>query len=271
MRTTGRGGILWWRKCAPAGGTALRSLRRLIRLAEAESTNTVALEWSRAWTSADLPAVVVAERQTAGRGRGANRWWSAEGALTLSVVLEPSHFGIAVARWPALSLAVGAAATTAAAAFAPAGDFRLKWPNDVFAAGRKLGGVLIEPVPERSDRLVIGIGLNVNNSLRDAPAEIRGRAATLCELAGGPVDGEAVLQAVVRQLLDDLAALGREDAMLVARWRGLCFLTGRSIVVEDCGRVTAGTCLGIDDDGALRVQTDRCVERLFSGIVVAYA
>lgn len=251
-------------------GDALRSPRRMIRLAEAESTNTVALDWSRAWTSADLPAVVVAERQTAGRGRGANRWWSAEGALTVSVVLEPAHYGIPVARWPALSLAVGAAATTAAADFAPAGDFRLKWPNDVFADGRKLGGVLIEPLPERSDRLVIGIGLNVNNSLREAPPEIRSRAATLCELAGGPVDREAVLQAVLRQLFEDLTALGAGGPALPARWRRLCLLTGRSIVVEDCGRVTAGTCLGIDDDGALRVQTDRCVERLFSGVVVEY-
>lgn len=252
------------------GGDALRSLRRVIRLTEAESTNTVALEWSRAWTSADLPAVVVAERQTAGRGRGTNRWWSAEGALTFSLVLDPSQFGIVVSRWPALSLAVGAAAATAAAAFAPGVDFRLKWPNDVFASGRKLGGVLIEPPPGQNDRLVVGIGLNVNNSLREAPPEIHGRAATLCELAGGPLDREAVLQAVIGQILHDLRALGAEDPTLISRWRRLCFLTGRSVVVEDCGRVTAGTCLGIDDDGALRVQTDRCVERLFSGVVVEY-
>lgn len=253
------------------GGDALHSLRRVIRLAEAESTNTVALDWSRAWRSADLPALVLAERQTAGRGRGSNRWWSGKGALTFSVVLEPAHYGIDVARWPALSLAVGAAAATALAPFAPGGDVRLKWPNDVFAAGRKLGGVLIEPPPGRTDRLVIGVGLNVNNSLAEAPEEIRSRAATLSELAGGLLDREAVLAAVLRQLFDDLAALGVENPALLARWRRLCFLTGRSVMVEDCGRVTAGTCLGIDDDGALRVQTERCVERLFSGVVVEYA
>lgn len=254
----------------PVRDASIAAPRSVLRLAETASTNTAALEWSRALSWSDLPVLVTAERQTAGRGRGANQWWSDPGALTFSLVIEPAAYGVPVARWPALSLTVGASVAAAVTPWAAAGDVRLKWPNDVFLNGRKLGGVLIESPPDQPARMVIGVGLNVNNSLAQAPPEVRARGISLCDAAGGPLSVEDVLAAVLRQLADDVAALARNDAALVARWRRACLLSGRSIVVADGSRVVSGTCLGIDDDGALRVQSDRHVERLFSGVVVDY-
>ena len=242
-------------------------VRRQWRLVETESTNTLDLRWCNTPAAEELPALVLAERQTSGRGRGENRWWSGTGAILGSLIVEPRAFGIPKERWPTLSLSVGSAIAAALETLVPLGQVRLKWPNDVFADGRKAAGVLIEIPPEAPQRMVIGIGINLNNRLDDAPPDLRARAVALCELSGRAFDRETVLAGVVRQLLTDFELLGRGDPQLRDRWRRQCLLTGRSIVIADNGRTTAGTCLGIDDDGALRVQTDRAIERHFSGHV----
>lgn len=249
---------------------ALTFVRTIRALAETPSTNTAAMDWSPQLQAEELPALVITERQTAGRGRGANRWWSGPGALTFSLLIEPGQHGIPMIGWPALSLTVGAAAATALERLVPTANLRLKWPNDVYANGRKLGGVLIESPPATPRRLVLGLGINVNNSLAAAPAEVQGRAIALCDIGTDAVERSAVLVQVLRQLADDLAALSADEPQLRERWRRLCLLTGRSVIIADSGRTVAGTCLGLDDDGALRVHTGQTVERLFSGVVTGF-
>ena len=128
------------------------------------------------------PRLVICDRQQAGRGRGANRWWASEGALTFSVVIEPDVIGIPMERWPTLSVAVGGAICEALAACLPDVDVRLKWPNDVYADGKKLCGILVEVPPVSPPRLVIGIGINVANSARQAPPEVQARMTALVDL-----------------------------------------------------------------------------------------
>lgn len=249
-----------------------RTFVREIRALDAtDSTNSVALEWSARLRPRDLPALVVTESQTAGRGRGPNRWWSGPGALTFSLLLEPGQHQVTSAQWPALSLTAGAAVAAAVATTVPSSDVRLKWPNDVFFAGRKGAGVLIESPPTSAERLVIGIGVNVNNSLADAPDDVRARAVSLCDVAGTVVSRSELLIAILQQLEQDLQLLSGRRSELQSRWRKLCLLTGRTVVVTDSTRTVAGTCLGLDDDGALRVQTGQNVERLFSGVVTDFA
>ena len=242
-------------------------VRQIRAFDETESTNSVALAWSTQLGPEELPALVIAERQTAGRGRGANRWWSGYGALTFSLLIEPEWHGIARARWPTLSLAVGGAIAVAVRSVLPMADVRVKWPNDVYVNGRKACGVLIESPPTNAQRLVVGIGLNVNNSLAAAPEDVRQRAIALCDVREAELSRNELLTAVLRQLESDLAALAENSLALVNRWRRDCYLTGRSVVITDSGRTIAGTCLGIDDDAALRVQTGHHIERLFSGVV----
>ncbi len=246
-------------------------VRGIRALAETDSTNTAAAEWSPQLTSEELPALVVAESQSAGRGRGSNRWWSGPGALTFSLVIEPGQHGIPMVGWPALSLTVGATTATALEAVLPGADVRLKWPNDVYLHGRKVAGVLIESPLETPRRLVVGIGINVNNSPAQAPDDVRSRAIALCDVAGGNVPRSLVLTKVLQQLDRDFRALAADAPDLRPRWRRLCLLTGRSVVITDSGRTIAGTCLGLDDDGALRVQTGHSLERLFSGVVTEFA
>lgn len=246
-------------------------VRHVELFAETDSTNTRACEGASRLQAGELPALFVAERQTAGRGRGSNRWWSAEGALTFSLLLEPVSVGLEVSRWPALSLTVGAAVAQALGQFLPAADVRLKWPNDVFVNGRKVCGVLNEAPAESPQRLVVGIGINVNTPLAPAPADVASRMTTLQEACGASLDREEVLIATLRQLAQDLQSLRGGEAALPARWRRLCLLTGRSVVISHIDRQTTGTCLGIDDDGALRVQTATSIQRVFSGVVSEFA
>lgn len=254
-------------------------IRTVEHLAETRSTNSLALLRAETLGDAQLPAIVVADQQTAGRGRGANRWWSDRGSLTFSLLIDPGRLGIGVEQWPALSLTTGAAVAAAVQSFAGRADVRLKWPNDVLLDGRKLAGILVETPQQLSprheasaarSRLVIGVGINVATEVATAPPDVRARAASLHETSAEPPRREDVLVRVLQELDRLLGLLATRDRRLQSLWRQLCLLTGRSLVVEDAGRTISGTCLGIDDDGALRVQTGVSVERLFSGIVVEY-
>src|SRR5438034_451345 len=102
----------------------------------------------------------------AGRGRGTNRWWSADGALTFSLVLEAPQERLPMSRWPQVALVAGVAVCEALERMAPRAEMRVKWPNDVYLAGRKICGILSESVPARRDRIVVGIGVNVNNRVQ---------------------------------------------------------------------------------------------------------
>lgn len=123
----------------------------------------------------ELPLLVVADEQTAGRGRGADRWWTGRGSLAFSLLLEMHQR--AVDRRSGAPLAALAAAVAIVETVTPLLRPRpvgIHWPNDVWAGGRKLAGVLVEVLPDR--RHVIGIGLNTNNSSVDAPLSCEKRS-----------------------------------------------------------------------------------------------
>src|SRR5205823_9209981 len=126
------------------------------------STSDRAIEIG-ALDEAELPLLVLAERQTAGRGRGANRWWSADGALTFSLVLEAPRERLPPARWPQVALAAGIAVCEALQGLAPRAEPRVKWPNDVYLAGGKICGILCESIPGWRERPGVGVGVNGNN------------------------------------------------------------------------------------------------------------
>jgi BirA family biotin operon repressor/biotin-[acetyl-CoA-carboxylase] ligase len=155
---------------------------------ELPSTNDRAAILARELPAEKLPTLVLARRQTAGRGRGTNTWWSADGALTFSILLETSAWRLTQRDWPQLSLAIAAAVRDAIAPYLqsaihnPKSAIVLKAPNDLLLEGRKLCGILLESpavVAPAKDRLIIGIGLNVNNTFAAAPPEVAARAISL--------------------------------------------------------------------------------------------
>src|SRR5579862_3978982 len=119
------------------------------------------------------PFLVLAERQTAGRGRGSNWWWSAPGGLTFSLALDARQCGLPVERLPLVALAAGLAVCDAIEPLLPGVAVRLKWPNDVYVAGRKACGILVEAPGVSPARLIVGIGINVNNTFAAAPRELQ--------------------------------------------------------------------------------------------------
>jgi BirA family biotin operon repressor/biotin-[acetyl-CoA-carboxylase] ligase len=234
------------------------------------STSDRALELAAAGEQ-PLPLLVIAEHQTGGRGRGMNRWWSAAGALTFSLVLEADPSRLSPERWPQLSLVAGLAVCQTLELLLPQAQCRVKWPNDVFLNGRKVCGILCESVPGWRDRLVVGIGLNVNNSLATAPSEVRKTAQAMCDVSGAAYDRTAVLMSLLDRLDERWSRLASAKfAEIAAEYRQRCFLTDRTLTIVAAETTLVGRCQGIDDDGYLVLQTDKGVSRVIAGSIVAW-
>lgn len=217
---------------------------RLEVLQETPSTNAVVAERARAGEPAGL--VVVAEAQTAGRGRLDRSWVSPPRAgLTFSVLLRPD---LPPAQWPWLPLWTGLAVANALRERAQV-DAVLKWPNDVLVDDRKVCGVLAE-VPQPG-AAVIGIGLNVST----AADELSHAQAGSLRLAGArTLDRDTVLRAVLRSLRSVLSDAATDVDAARAAYRERCSTLGRRVRVElPADRTTEGLAEAVDDDGRLVV------------------
>lgn len=210
-----------------------------------------------------LPLLVVADCQTAGRGRGANRWWTGPGALAFSLLVEGRMVAAHDGRSPLVALAVAVAVVDAVAPLVPGQSLGIHWPNDVIAAGRKLAGILIEVLPDR--RHVIGVGLNTNNSLAHAPAELQSTAVTLRDLGQRDVDQTAILIELLERLEQEFCRLCREPQGIAARANALCLQRGQTLTLQAAGRTIVGRCRGIAADGAVVFETPAGTEAFFSG------
>ncbi len=233
------------------------------------STNDRALELCRNYDQ-QTPWLVITQRQTAGRGRGSNRWWSDGDSLLCSVIIDPVKLNLPEATWPRVSLCAGAAMCEVLArnvAGWPHVTVGLKWPNDVWLSGRKVCGILVEVPPQPRGRLVIGVGLNVNNSLASAPPQLQTMATSLRNASGTEHDVSTLLIDWLQQLEADLKTLAAEDASLAERCRNRCVLTGRVVSLDTGGQIATGECLGIADDGALRLRLTNGEQRFYGGTV----
>jgi BirA family biotin operon repressor/biotin-[acetyl-CoA-carboxylase] ligase len=212
---------------APGGGLG----RPRLHLRVTDSTNARARDLAAA--GAPHGTLVTAGEQTAGRGRQGRSWSAPAGrALLCSLVVRRPR--------PLLPLAAGVAVATVAG-----DDARVKWPNDVLLAGRKVAGILVEGRPQEG-WAVLGIGLNVALSPEDLPSDLRDRAGTL----GLP---QEEIEPTLARLLDALGDwLERPDAEIVAGFGDRDVLRGQ-IVDWGEGR---GRAVGIDADGQLMVATD---------------
>ncbi len=242
---------------------------RIIYLEQVDSTNRYASAHAR---DLSLPAVVVAEEQSAGRGRGSNRWWSAPGGLTFSLVIRASQYQIARREQGLLSLLTAAVLRQSLcdARIARPDQLQLKWPNDLYLNQRKVCGILLEQAVSDTDCLVIGIGLNVNNSWNTAPEDLRDRGIALCDVAGAACSRERILIEFARlfsQLLEE-PDMGRQ--CLVTAWRAAHLLDGKIVSLEQSGELLVGRCEGIDEDGALLLRQVQGLCRIHSATILGW-
>jgi BirA family transcriptional regulator, biotin operon repressor / biotin---[acetyl-CoA-carboxylase] ligase len=210
-----------------------------------------------------LPALVAADLQTAGRGRGSNRWWTGAGSLAFSLLIDPRQFGLPRQAMPRLSLAVGVAVIDAVAPWLAEHPLGLHWPNDVFVGAGKLAGILVEVLPD--GRHIIGIGLNSNNSVAEAPPEMRASIATLLDLTGRSVDHTELLLALMENLEAVLSHLAGSTDLLGERFDLLCRQRGEVLTVYQGEESITGRCAGIAPDGALVLETPTGSRAIYSG------
>ena len=228
------------------------------------STNDRAAECA-ARDAGELPLLVAADRQTAGRGRGAKRWWTGPGALAFSLLVDGQTVGADRGRSPLVALAAAVAVVDTVAPLLPDCRVGIHWPNDVMVAERKLAGILIEVLPNR--RHVVGIGLNTNNTLADAPAELHVTAATLRDLSRRQYDQTEILVDLLGRLEREFLRLCREPQSVAARANTLCLQRGRMLSLQWANRTIAGRCQGIAADGAILLETPAGTEPFYSGIL----
>ena len=176
----------------------LRVGRRVMVYLKTTSTNDVA--WQCVGSDDADGLVVVADEQTAGRGRQGHQWAAKVGQSVLMSVLLRNVEGDG-AGGDTLTLLAGLAAAKALESLLLAGErLQIKWPNDILHEGRKVAGILVERRGGGNGNVVIGIGVNVNHAGGDFRVELAGRAASLLQVSGGGVDRARVMAAVIEQL-----------------------------------------------------------------------
>jgi BirA family biotin operon repressor/biotin-[acetyl-CoA-carboxylase] ligase len=241
---------------------------RVVYYATIGSTNDRALELAAAGEAEGT--LVLAEEQTRGRGRRDRSWASPAGAgIYASLLLRP---GIPAARAPLLTLlaAVAVARGLRGAAGVAAA---IKWPNDVVVGRRKIAGILAESrggEPTIRD-LVVGIGVNVNQRRDDFPEEVRDTATSVRIETGRAASRAPILAAILEGFERGYTRLLRDGAApLLREWESLAAIPrGGRIVVEGPAGSREGLVAGLDDEGALLLQTaGGSTERIAFGAIV---
>ena len=244
------------------------------------STNDLALELA-AKERVLTPLLVLAEKQTAGRGRGSNRWWSRSGAITFSLVIDAASLHLQSGHWPRVSLTAAVAVCRVLEPLVPHIPCGIRWPNDVFMASRKVCGILPELLTQHDPSenpnvvcsvpscLVLGVGINVNNPLQAAPPDVRAVGTSLFDLTGELRDLSDFLIQVLRELSNGLDALATGNRELANAWSQRCMLQGRMVELKVGPRRVRGLCQGVDSEGALVLQNQRGTERFFGGLIVS--
>jgi BirA family transcriptional regulator, biotin operon repressor / biotin---[acetyl-CoA-carboxylase] ligase len=254
------------------GKTSWPFVRTMVECDVVRSTNDVAAELVRTGIVA-LPLAIWAHRQTQGRGRGSHEWWSDRGSLTFTIAIDPAEHQLAQVLLPQVAIATAVAMIDAVCELGfPERGLGIRWPNDIEYGGRKLGGILPEMVkPSDGERLVIGIGLNVQTNLDEAPEEVKAMATSLATVLSGAIEGEIqtrLLAGILGRFAGILGRLASADAALAARWNELDVLRERVLLVDVGTHVVEGRGRGIDADGALCLDDGRTTVRLFGGTVL---
>jgi len=240
--------------------------RRIHRYGSVASTNAVC--WELAARGEPEGTVVLADEQTGGRGRSGRTWDSPAGiGIWVSILLSP---GLPVDRVAPLSVVTAISVADALRTITGV-EIGVKWPNDLVAGGRKLGGVLVESgetVGDPVESAVVGIGIDVAQDEDDFPPELRGRATSIRILTGATPDRDALLAAILTQFEEDYRryVTGGFPAMR-ERWRTLSTTLGGSIEVESGGERRSGKVVDISDGGALVIEAEGRREEIWHGDV----
>lgn len=218
-------------------------------LDETTSTNSVLL----GDLTAPHGAVLAADHQTAGRGRGDRIWHNQAGKdLLFSILLLPE---VPLVRFPSLTLAAGLAAYDLVCQ-AGAADVSLKWPNDVLIAGKKVCGILCQTITAPRPRVVVGIGLNVNSRARERPAILHNSAISLLEACNRSFARGDLLAGYLALFENHYATWRDRFSETLATWEKRAGLIGKTIKIINGPETITALVTGFDADGHPLVVVD---------------
>jgi len=228
---------------------------RLIRYTTVGSTNAIAKDLAS--QGAEDATVILAEQQTSGRGRLSRIFASPRGGLYMSVIMRPK---LAPENLSLITLAAGAACASAIETIAGV-NISLKWPNDLYLGGRKLGGILTEAAPYSPSEhkipfVVVGIGVNVNTRRESFSPELQDTVTSLYDVQQQEYPIDTLTADIVRHLYTMAARLEADQQALFAFWRQRDFLLGKDICWQDIqGHVVRGRGDGLLADGRYQLKT----------------
>jgi BirA family biotin operon repressor/biotin-[acetyl-CoA-carboxylase] ligase len=229
-------------------GLPLGGLRYFDRVG---SSNDQALIWAA--QGADDLSLVVADEQSAGRGRAGRKWYTPAGAaLALSLILRPSP---AEQVHPSLFTGLGALALVRALK-AYRLEAQIKWPNDVVLAGQKVAGILVETawIGQAIESVVLGMGVNVSTAAVPPPEQLDFPATSLEESIGRSLERTALLHDILAALIDWRSRLGSEG--FIRAWESALAYRGEWVQVWVEGASQGvGELIGLQADGSLSIRT----------------
>ena len=215
-------------------------------------------------SSEAFPLLVLTELQTQGRGQLDRTWWAEKGSLTFTWARrrESPQTGIT-------SLAVAKSVAESIEAMAPSLTANIKWPNDVFVSGKKVAGILIESIFVHGQHIeMIGIGVNVNNSVTSAPSELSATLTSLIDQLEKPVDLTSLLETILEKLIESLGMTQPAQTLESCVQRSI-FPTGSPITVSTPQGELAGKFLGFGPDGQLQLLIDGTSQLISSGRITS--
>jgi BirA family biotin operon repressor/biotin-[acetyl-CoA-carboxylase] ligase len=236
--------------------------KKLLFYQSVASTNEVASALVSHGDNGSIGTVIIADAQERGRGRLGRRWVSPPGLnIYMSIVLRPDI----LPRDATLLTLLAAVASARGVRHSTGADVSIKWPNDLVASQKKIGGILTEARsdPDRITQAVIGIGINVNMECRDLPDGIDAIATSLLEETGKRQSRTKIIAAILEEFEYWYKLLMRSGrGALLSEWRKLSSTLGRRVSVVTARETVQGRAEDIDDEGMLVLRLPSGEKRL---------
>ena len=240
--------------------------KNIIYLKETDSTNTRAKELAA--QGAPEGTLIIAEKQTKGRGRRGRSWFSPPGGgIYCSLILRPT---MQPGETPRITLMTAVVLAETLLSMMKL-KLRIKWPNDILVDGKKLAGILTEISTEMDavNYIIVGLGLNVNTQFGKFPSEIKGNATSILIENGKQFPRVKLIQHYLKLYEQYYDMFKKNDfEPIMNRWRELADIIGKQIRVDVIGKTHIGKVIDVDNDGVLILKDDQGkLQRIFSGDV----
>jgi len=238
----------------------LTFISNFIHLEEVDSTNLEAKRLVRQGHNENF--VVIADSQTGGRGRGKNVWWSGNDSLTFTMSLG----SLPERRIAEIPLVIGLAVQKVLQAILVETDVMVKWPNDIMADSRKICGILceIEKGTNGKTKVLIGVGINVNDSMEDVPEAIKNIYVSIYELLGSEIDKTQLFSDLLTAFKQHISTFCTNGFLhFMPDWDTCDFLKNRLVEVDG----QKGYVVGVSGTGRLRLLVGSDVFEVISGTV----